>query len=172
MAPRSTHMPNAAPSTPGAEEMGPLDRLEPTLPSESYSTAPFMSMSSSVFGIRIGSVGRTAGLEAPGMFRTLQLAAQNLLIVRDDSGRLRAFHNTCRHRGSVLCDAAEGAFSNGRIVCPYHAWTYALDENSSTHLGGWTVTISPALISPFMTSVSVSGAVISSLTCRRRRLCH
>ncbi|MEX0824331.1 MAG: aromatic ring-hydroxylating dioxygenase subunit alpha, partial [Woeseia sp.] len=39
---------------------------------------------------------------------------------------LRAFHNTCRHRGSSLCASAEGHFANGRIVCPYHTWTYSL----------------------------------------------
>ena len=42
-------------------------------------------------------------------------------------GDLRAFHNTCRHRGSLLCEHNTGRFRNNRITCPYHAWSYSLD---------------------------------------------
>jgi Rieske 2Fe-2S family protein len=49
----------------------------------------------------------------------------SVIIVRGDDGAVRAFHNTCRHRGSVLCRIAKG--SRPRIVCPYHQWTYGLD---------------------------------------------
>ena len=38
---------------------------------------------------------------------------------------IRAFHNSCRHRGSTLCRATKG--SSPKIVCPYHQWTYELD---------------------------------------------
>jgi stachydrine N-demethylase len=47
------------------------------------------------------------------------------LIVRGEDGSIRAFHNSCRHRGSVLCRTAKG--SRPKIVCPYHQWTYGLD---------------------------------------------
>ena len=43
-----------------------------------------------------------------------------------ERGELAAFHNACRHRGTRLADGC-GAFANGEIRCPYHAWTYALD---------------------------------------------
>jgi stachydrine N-demethylase len=49
----------------------------------------------------------------------------SVLIVRGDDGIVRAFHNTCRHRGSALCRSAKG--TNPKIVCPYHQWTYQLD---------------------------------------------
>jgi glycine betaine catabolism A len=41
-------------------------------------------------------------------------------------GDIRAFANTCRHRGHELLPNGE---SNARrsVVCPYHAWSYALD---------------------------------------------
>ena len=48
-------------------------------------------------------------------------------MTRDSDGTLHAFHNTCRHRGSILCTEQQGHFRNGRIVCPYHTWTYGLD---------------------------------------------
>jgi Rieske 2Fe-2S family protein len=45
-------------------------------------------------------------------------------------GELRAFHNTCRHRGSRICREEHG---HGRaFVCPYHAWTYDLDGRLKT----------------------------------------
>ena len=47
------------------------------------------------------------------------------IIVRGEDGAIRAFHNSCRHRGSVLCRTQKG--SRPRIVCPYHQWTYGLD---------------------------------------------
>jgi phenylpropionate dioxygenase-like ring-hydroxylating dioxygenase large terminal subunit len=46
--------------------------------------------------------------------------------LRDEADGLRGFHNTCRHRGSVLCTEEKGSFPRARIVCPYHAWTYDL----------------------------------------------
>jgi len=49
--------------------------------------------------------------------------------VRGRSGSLHGFHNTCRHRGSLLCEAVEGQLgTSGRIVCPYHQWTYDAED--------------------------------------------
>lgn len=49
-----------------------------------------------------------------------------LLLMRDARGALRIFLNACRHRGTRLLDAPEPTKSPA-VVCPYHAWTYALD---------------------------------------------
>jgi glycine betaine catabolism A len=45
--------------------------------------------------------------------------------VRDRAGQVRAFHNSCRHRGSRVCTSDKGI--SARLVCPYHQWTYDLD---------------------------------------------
>ena len=42
------------------------------------------------------------------------------------TARLRAFANTCRHRGHELLPCGATA-KRGAIHCPYHAWTYGLD---------------------------------------------
>ena len=47
-----------------------------------------------------------------------------VIIVRGREGRLRAFANSCRHRGSRLLS---GSGQCKRIVCPYHSWSYDLN---------------------------------------------
>ena len=71
-------------------------------------------------------VGRSEDLPASGDQRAVSVGKDSVLLVRGDDGTLRAFANACRHRGHELlpCD---GAAKSRAIVCPYHAWTYALD---------------------------------------------
>lgn len=70
-------------------------------------------------------VGHTCQLAAAGDYLTLTVDTDPILVLRGDDNQLRAFHNVCRHRGMVLCDKPAGHV--GRIVCPYHQWTYARD---------------------------------------------
>jgi Rieske 2Fe-2S family protein len=70
--------------------------------------------------------GRSRGLEEAGSFRTVEVGDQRILLVRDAQEVLRAFHNTCRHRGAALCRETEGRLSGTVIICPYHAWVYSL----------------------------------------------
>jgi glycine betaine catabolism A len=71
-------------------------------------------------------VCRTSELAAPRSFRTLNVGDQSLFVVRGEAGEVRAFHNTCRHRGAALCRTASGQFPAAGIVCPYHSWRYSL----------------------------------------------
>ncbi len=59
----------------------------------------------------------------PGDFITLTVGTSPILVMRDDAGAVRAFHNVCRHRGTLLCRAEAGHVR--AIVCPYHSWTYS-----------------------------------------------
>jgi choline monooxygenase len=69
-------------------------------------------------------VGSAAQIPNPGDYFTLTFAGIPVIILRDHDGILRAFANTCRHRGSELLD---GAGQCKLIVCPYHSWSYELD---------------------------------------------
>lgn len=70
-------------------------------------------------------VGLEAELPAPGSYLAITIGRSPIVIVRDDNGELRAFHNSCRHRGAQICETGYGRKS--RLVCPYHQWTYRLD---------------------------------------------
>src|SRR4051794_15580356 len=60
-----------------------------------------------------------------GQFVQRSIGDESLIVTRSESGAVRAFHNVCRHRGTQICDESHGAFQ-GRIQCPYHAWTWTL----------------------------------------------
>lgn len=68
----------------------------------------------------------SAHLPEPNMVTASDGYGLPLLVTRDRDGKAHVFLNACRHRGSKLrenCDVIKG----GRISCPYHAWSYALD---------------------------------------------
>ncbi len=64
-------------------------------------------------------------LPKPGSYLSMMIGKWPVLIVRDRSGVVRAFHNSCRHRGSMVCPVGSGTAP--KLVCPYHRWTYDLD---------------------------------------------
>lgn len=67
-----------------------------------------------------------AGLECeiaePGQFFTLEIGKTSIIVCRDRAGEARGFFNSCRHRGSIICDAQRG--KRATFVCPYHQWSY------------------------------------------------
>ena len=69
--------------------------------------------------------GHSCEIPEPGDYFTLRVDTDSLIILRDDDHDIRALYNVCRHRGTVLCEEECGTI--GRIVCPYHQWTYARD---------------------------------------------
>ncbi len=66
-----------------------------------------------------------------GDYHTLDILGEKFLALRGADGMVRSFHNVCRHRGSRLADGASGNCGH-RLVCPYHAWSYALDGSLKT----------------------------------------
>jgi phenylpropionate dioxygenase-like ring-hydroxylating dioxygenase large terminal subunit len=65
-----------------------------------------------------------AALSENGSYVAREAARTPVLAVRGDDGRIRAFRNTCRHRGTLLVD---GTGREKAFVCRYHGWTYGLD---------------------------------------------
>jgi len=69
--------------------------------------------------------GHTFEIQKAGEYMTIQVGDYPVVIVRDDKGEVRAFHNACRHRGSRICAESKG--KTAKLVCPYHKWTFDLD---------------------------------------------
>jgi len=76
------------------------------------------------------SVGREEDALLPGQYFLTSVAGENLIVVRGNDGRLRAFFNVCRHRGATLVEEACG--TTPRFQCPYHAWIYDLEGRLKT----------------------------------------
>lgn len=69
-------------------------------------------------------VGYTQQLAKVGDTFVARIHNQSFIITRSAPGKLHAFHNVCRHRGTELLN---GPGCHEFFHCPYHAWGYALD---------------------------------------------
>lgn len=105
-----------------------LQKLHPGLPTHWYYDPQHYQLElQSIWYQQWICVGRESDWPETGSYQAVELGDQNILVLRAHGGQLNAFHNTCRHRGSILCEQASGKLPQGRIVCPYHAWTYDLE---------------------------------------------
>jgi Rieske 2Fe-2S family protein len=66
-----------------------------------------------------------ARLPNPGDQLAVDTGNGGALLVRGDDGVVRAFANTCRHRGHELLPCGSAATAKA-IICPYHSWAYSL----------------------------------------------
>jgi len=97
-----------------------------TLPHWCYTSQDFFDREIARIFLRSWNfVGRADEVPNPGDYLTADdLAGGPVLVVRGKDNEVRAFANSCRHRGARLL---KGAGNCRRIVCPYHSWIYALD---------------------------------------------
>ncbi len=58
----------------------------------------------------------------PGDYVTNSMAEDSVIVCRDTHGKVRAFLNTCRHRGNRICLYQQGRAAS--FTCSYHGWTY------------------------------------------------
>ncbi|WP_233808018.1 SRPBCC family protein [Paraburkholderia sp. HP33-1] len=95
------------------------------MPPGVYTSEAFLALEQrDVFSNEWLCVGRASALPQTGDYLSAQIGDQPVVVLREAGGNLRAFSNVCLHRMSVLL---EGRGNVRRIVCPYHAWNYALD---------------------------------------------
>ncbi len=88
-------------------------------------TAAYADEAAALFRRLPLAIGHASQLAAPGDYLTHDATGVPLLVVRGDDGKLAAFLNVCRHRGTRV--EATPCGSKKAFVCPYHAWTYGRD---------------------------------------------
>jgi Rieske 2Fe-2S family protein len=104
-------------------------KMQMTLPAKYYIDVQIFEeeMERFYFGMWV-CAGRSEHVGEKGQYFLVEVAGESIIVTRDAGGEVRAFYNVCRHRGTRMCADGEGKFA-GRIQCPYHGWTYALDGN-------------------------------------------
>jgi phenylpropionate dioxygenase-like ring-hydroxylating dioxygenase large terminal subunit len=113
-----------------------------SLPAWTYTDPEFLGAErDKIFAPSWQIVCHASDIATPGSYHTLEILGETIAVIRGADTIIRAFHNVCRHRAARLLDGAAGQCGS-RIVCPYHAWTYALtgeliglpDRNSFAHI--------------------------------------
>ena len=99
----------------------------PDIPAGRYSDPAFFELELDALYRRCWVyAAHTDELPEPGSYRVIRRTGAPILVIRGDDGVVRAFYNTCRHRGApVVRDDAGQAGST--LVCGYHAWSYRRD---------------------------------------------
>jgi len=79
-----------------------------------------------VFGKYWLIVGRTEQVENPGDYFVAEVEVRktSIIVVKGKDGKVRAFHNICRHRGNKI---ASGAGNCKFFTCLNHGWAFTTD---------------------------------------------
>jgi choline monooxygenase len=103
-----------------------LDMMVETLPARWYVDEAILRRErQAIFARNWTLFGPEHEVEEPGQWRAQRINGWPIVVVRDEKGVLRAFHNVCQHRGAELVES-EGSGQCRLLVCPYHAWSYDL----------------------------------------------
>ena len=70
-------------------------------------------------------VGHDSEIDAPGDYVRRKVAGRPLVFVRGRDGVVRAFYNSCTHRGARVCRQDRGNAKS--FQCFYHAWTFSTE---------------------------------------------
>ncbi|MBX3499478.1 MAG: aromatic ring-hydroxylating dioxygenase subunit alpha [Alphaproteobacteria bacterium] len=65
-------------------------------------------------------------LQGPRPLRSVRLMGQDLVVFRDESGKLALIDRDCPHRGA---DLAYGRLEHGGLRCPFHGWLFDVQGN-------------------------------------------
>ena len=96
------------------------------VPKERYYDPDFYRLEAELLWPRVWQMAcRLEEIPQPGDFAEYRNLDQSVVVVRTADLGVRAFHNTCRHRGVRLVQG-RGSLAGG-FVCPFHGWCYGPD---------------------------------------------
>lgn len=98
----------------------------PDMPAARYTSPDYYALEQEhVFRKSWLFAAHTDEVPEPGCFMRWHNAGDPIIIVHGTDGEVRAFYNTCRHRGAPVVTVDRGRSS--RLICGYHHWTYKTD---------------------------------------------
>ncbi len=99
-----------------------------TMPSDAYTDPEFFEFEkTSIFYREWLCLGHQGQIPNPGDVFTITIVDEPLVVARGEDGQIRVFSAICPHRGfPVIRGAQHGASACGKLVCPYHRWTFDL----------------------------------------------
>lgn len=101
------------------------------IPTGRYTSQEFHDSERKLLWPRVWQVAcREEDLPRAGDFMEYTIVGYSILIVRTRTGDVKAFYNSCKHRGTQLGQDS-GSFPTGKIVCPYHGWQWDLDGENT-----------------------------------------
>lgn len=89
-------------------------------------TARFDAEQAGIFQRYAVPITVTALLPEAGSVVAIEAYGKPLLVTRTRGDEFKVFINACQHKGSKLVEDC-AVHKQGRMVCPYHAWTYGID---------------------------------------------
>ena len=106
----------------------PPKEAEPTLRgdavgSDRYTCSDYLKREYRQVWHTVWNIGGVAyQMPEPGDYLTAEIGIDSIIMVRQEEGTVKAFFNSCPHRGTRITEAEDGhvqAFS-----CPYHGWQF------------------------------------------------
>lgn len=98
------------------------------MPRSRYTSREWAALELERMWTRVWQVACTVDhVSEPGDVFEYRCGPLSVLVVRGDDGELRAFQNTCRHRGNQICQGAHRGLTELR--CPFHRWSWDLAGN-------------------------------------------
>lgn len=97
-----------------------------TLPPDCYISEDFFKREVETIFMKVWNfIGREDRVPNPGDYAAFEFVGVPIVLVRGRDKKVRAFSNSCRHRGAKVM---QGDGNCTVMSCPYHAWTYAIDD--------------------------------------------
>lgn len=97
-----------------------------TLPPDCYTSEAFYKREVETIFLKVWNfIGRADRIPNAGDYFAFEFVGVPVVVVRGRDGEVRAFANSCRHRGAKVM---QGEGKCTVMSCPYHAWTYAIDD--------------------------------------------
>ncbi|EED34224.1 rieske (2Fe-2S) domain protein [Luminiphilus syltensis NOR5-1B] len=88
-----------------------------------YTSADYLAREFKNVWHRVWNIGGVAyQMPEPGDYLTAEIGIDSVIMVRQETGEVRAFFNSCPHRGTRITEALDGHAQ--RFTCPYHGWEF------------------------------------------------